>query len=52
MKDYRTTHNPDDLQIVICGGGFTGIELAGRLLTLEQVMPKSLEFHQMKLKLR
>lgn len=32
MKDYRTTHNPDDLQIVICGGGFTGIELAGALV--------------------
>ena len=32
MKDYRTTHNPKDLHIIICGGGFTGIELAGALV--------------------
>lgn len=32
MKDYRQTKNPDDLHILICGGGFTGIELAGALV--------------------
>lgn len=31
MKDYRTTKDPADLQIIVCGGGFTGIELAGAL---------------------
>ncbi|MBB1079887.1 NAD(P)/FAD-dependent oxidoreductase [Limosilactobacillus sp. STM2_1] len=32
MRDYRKTQNPDDLHIIICGGGFTGIELAGALV--------------------
>lgn len=32
MKDYRKSQNPDDLNIIICGGGFTGIELAGALV--------------------
>ena len=31
LKDYRQTKNADDLKLVICGGGFTGIELAGAL---------------------
>lgn len=31
MKDYRQTKNPDDLKIIICGAGFTGIELSGAL---------------------
>ncbi|EFR31699.1 NAD(P)/FAD-dependent oxidoreductase [Eremococcus coleocola] len=29
MKAYQTTKDPDDLKLVICGAGFTGIELAG-----------------------
>lgn len=29
MEDYKKTQNPEDLKIVICGAGFTGIELAG-----------------------
>lgn len=32
MEDYQQTKNPDDLHIIICGGGFTGIELAGALV--------------------
>lgn len=31
MKDYKQTKNPDDLKIVICGAGFTGVELSGAL---------------------
>lgn len=31
MKDYRQTKNPNDLKLIICGAGFTGIELAGAL---------------------
>lgn len=31
MEDYKETHNPDDLKIVVCGAGFTGIELLGAL---------------------
>ena len=31
MKDYRTSKDPNDLKIIICGAGFTGIELAGAL---------------------
>lgn len=31
MKDYKQTQNPDDLKIIICGAGFTGVELAGAL---------------------
>ena len=29
MKDYRQSQDPNDLKIIICGAGFTGIELAG-----------------------
>lgn len=29
MKNYRTSKDPNDLKIVVCGAGFTGIELAG-----------------------
>lgn len=32
LKDYRTSKNPDNLKIVVCGAGFTGIELAGALV--------------------
>lgn len=32
MQDYQQSKNPDDLHIIICGGGFTGIELAGALV--------------------
>lgn len=31
MKDYRQSKNPNDLKIIICGAGFTGIELAGAM---------------------
>ncbi|MFT8824808.1 MAG: NAD(P)/FAD-dependent oxidoreductase [Liquorilactobacillus mali] len=31
MQDYSKTQNPDDLKIVVCGAGFTGIELLGSL---------------------
>lgn len=31
MKDYQQSQDPADLKIVICGAGFTGIELAGAL---------------------
>lgn len=31
MEDYRESKNPDDLKIVVCGAGFTGIELLGAL---------------------
>lgn len=31
MKDYRQSKDENDLKIVICGAGFTGIELAGAL---------------------
>ncbi len=31
LEDYKETHDPDDLKIVVCGAGFTGIELLGAL---------------------
>lgn len=31
MADYEKTKDPADLQLIICGAGFTGIELAGAL---------------------
>ncbi|MDO4902630.1 MAG: NAD(P)/FAD-dependent oxidoreductase [Limosilactobacillus sp.] len=31
MKNYQSSKNPEDLKIVVCGAGFTGIELAGAL---------------------
>ena len=31
MDDYRQTKDENDLRIIICGAGFTGIELAGAL---------------------
>lgn len=32
MKEYKETQNPDNLKIVVCGAGFTGIELLGALV--------------------
>ncbi|GGI13182.1 NADH dehydrogenase [Galliscardovia ingluviei] len=31
MKHYRQSHDPNDLRLLVCGAGFTGIELAGAL---------------------
>lgn len=31
MKHYRSSKDPNDLRLVVCGAGFTGIELAGAL---------------------
>lgn len=31
MKDYRISKDPNDLKIIICGGGFQAIELASAL---------------------
>lgn len=31
LKQYRETKNPDALKIIVCGAGFTGVELAGAL---------------------
>ncbi|HJF53757.1 MAG TPA: NAD(P)/FAD-dependent oxidoreductase [Limosilactobacillus coleohominis] len=31
MKNYRQSQDANDLKIIICGAGFTGIELAGAL---------------------
>lgn len=31
MKNYQQSHDANDLKIIICGAGFTGIELAGAL---------------------
>ncbi len=31
MKDYKKTKDLNDLKIVVCGAGFTGIELLGQL---------------------
>lgn len=32
LKHYRTSKDENDLKIVVCGAGFTGIELAGALV--------------------
>lgn len=31
MADYKKTKNPDDLSIVVCGGGFQAVELANAM---------------------
>ncbi|MDR0921434.1 MAG: NAD(P)/FAD-dependent oxidoreductase [Lactobacillales bacterium] len=31
LNDYKKTKNPDDLKFVVCGAGFTGIELLGSM---------------------
>ncbi|KRM96136.1 pyridine nucleotide-disulfide family oxidoreductase [Liquorilactobacillus aquaticus DSM 21051] len=52
MKDYTKTKNQDDLKIVVCGAGFTGIELLGalednrkRFAAAAGVEPQKLEFY-------
>lgn len=32
MKEYKKTQDPDLLKIVVCGAGFTGVELLGSLV--------------------
>lgn len=31
IKNYKTSQDPNDLKVVVCGAGFTGIELLGEL---------------------
>ena len=52
MKDYQETKNPNDLKLIICGAGFTGIELAGaladarpRYAKLAGVTPDQIKIH-------
>ncbi|MGM9891918.1 NAD(P)/FAD-dependent oxidoreductase [Limosilactobacillus sp.] len=52
MKDYQVTKDPNDLKIIICGAGFTGIELVGaladarpRYAKLAGVTPEQIELH-------
>lgn len=52
MKDYQETKNPNDLKLIICGAGFTGIELAGaladarpRYAKLAGVTPDQIDIH-------
>lgn len=52
MKDYTHTHNPASLRVVVCGAGFTGIELLGalcdarrHLASIAGVEPQELEFY-------
>ena len=52
MKDYSKTKDQDNLRIVVCGAGFTGIELLGALednrkkfASIAGVEPEKLEFY-------
>jgi NADH dehydrogenase len=52
MRDYSQTHNPASLRIVVCGAGFTGIELLGalcdarrHLASIAGVEPQKLKFY-------
>ncbi|WP_251546591.1 NAD(P)/FAD-dependent oxidoreductase [Limosilactobacillus caecicola] len=40
MKDYQRTQDKNDLKIIICGAGFTGIELAGALADAKRRLAK------------
>ncbi|MGM0318955.1 NADH dehydrogenase [Enterococcus sp. AZ067] len=41
MKAYKETQNPDYLKIVVCGAGFTGIELLGSLVENRKTFAKT-----------
>lgn len=41
MKAYKETQNPDYLKIVVCGAGFTGIELLGSLVENRKTFAKA-----------
>ncbi|KRM05806.1 pyridine nucleotide-disulfide family oxidoreductase [Liquorilactobacillus ghanensis DSM 18630] len=52
LRDYQQTKNPDDLKIVVCGAGFTGIELLGaladarhHLAAIAGVQPEELKYY-------
>ena len=52
MRDYAHTHDPASLRIVVCGAGFTGIELLGalsdarrHLASIAGVEPQKLEYY-------
>lgn len=43
MTQYRADHDPDHLKIIVCGAGFTGIELAGALYDARKRLAKVAE---------
>ena len=43
MTQYRADNNPDHLKIIVCGAGFTGIELAGALYDARKRLAKVAE---------
>ncbi|MCO6541876.1 MAG: NAD(P)/FAD-dependent oxidoreductase [Lactobacillus sp.] len=38
IRDYKQTQDPNDLNIAVCGAGFTGIELLGELIDTAKVL--------------
>lgn len=38
MRDYKQSQDPNDLNIAVCGAGFTGIELLGELIDTAKVL--------------
>ncbi|WP_099974069.1 NAD(P)/FAD-dependent oxidoreductase [Lactobacillus terrae] len=38
ISNYKTSNDPADLSIVVCGAGFTGIEMLGELVDSKQVL--------------
>jgi len=41
MQDYQQTKDPDLLKIVVCGAGFTGVELLGSLVENRKTFAKA-----------
>ncbi|MBA1433774.1 NAD(P)/FAD-dependent oxidoreductase [Bombilactobacillus bombi] len=38
IRDYKQSQDPNDLNIAVCGAGFTGIELLGELIDTAKVL--------------
>jgi NADH:ubiquinone reductase (H+-translocating) len=51
LKRYRTSHDENDLHVVVCGAGFTSIEYLGELVFLMPKLAKEYGFPMDKVKI-
>ncbi|MDF7641285.1 NAD(P)/FAD-dependent oxidoreductase [Bifidobacterium sp. ESL0784] len=51
LKNYKTSHDENDLRIVVCGAGFTSIEYLGELVYRMSEMAKEFDFPLDKVKI-
>ncbi|WEV64502.1 NAD(P)/FAD-dependent oxidoreductase [Bifidobacterium sp. ESL0732] len=51
LKRYKTSHDPNDLRIIVCGAGFTSIEYLGEIVHRMPKLAKEYGFPRNKVKI-